>query len=224
MKRKLLFFLYFSIFPILFVGTYFLLIEKSSATRWISFSGVLLAYFFMVLSVFSIPRTKGGVIYGYPKIYVAHSFFVAEFIVGVAFIVINNKSFRIPLIVQCIIIGFYVAYYVILVLSEDYSIQLDRVDARNIYFIKNASYILQEAMSKVADREKKKIIESLYDAVRGSDVKTIAEVYEEECRLMEIVNKIGSDALTMEKDDISNLVDQGRSLLKSRNNKIRLSR
>ena len=224
MKRTILVVLYFLIFPIVFAVSFFFAISNFTATRWVCFAGIMLSYAFLVMTFCSFPKAKGGVVYGYPKTTVGLSFFIVEFLVGLLFILINNDSYVFPMVVQAIIVGLYLSTYIILMVTEDHSIESDRIDAKNIFFVKNASYSLEETMRKMSDREQIKMVESLYDAVRNSQVKTIAAVYEEECRLMDIVNELCAVALTGDKEKITQLVAQGISILNSRNNKIKLSR
>ena len=212
------------IFPILFNVIFFFSISNFTPTRWISYAGIHLAYLFYQLSVCSIPKVNGGAVYGYPKILIALSLFFAELIVGVIFILINNNSYVFPLVVQALIVSGKISFYLLLMLSESHSIESDRIDAKNIHFIKNASYNLENTLKLVSDQKLYKTIETLHDAVKSAQVRSIPDVYDEECKLMEIINEINLDVVTGDKEKIQPLVAKGMSLLNSRNSKIKLSR
>ena len=78
-------------------------------------------------------------------------------------------------------------------------------------------------MNRVNDKTLYKTLEKLYDAVRCSQVRTIPSAYDEECKLMVLINQINLEVLNGNNDNIPQLVTQCITLLDSRNNKIKLS-
>ncbi len=162
--------------------------------------------------------------YGYPKIWVAHGYFVIAFLVGVVFILINNTAYGFPLAVEMIVAALYLAIYMMLMIMEEHSIASDKVDARDNYFVKNASMRLETARRAASSTELKKTIEKVYDAVRNTQVKSIKDVRPVEDDIL-----AGIDALTEAAGDgkLQAVMTESKnvlSLIKKRDNMIRLSR
>lgn len=224
MKSSHLTLLLFSIFVVVFNVIFFMFCDSFSATRWISYVIIHLAYGIKVYTCMKMPNAKGSAVYGYPRIYIASIYFISELIIGILFILINNDSPKYPFLVQFILFALFIIIFLILVIADKHSIANDQEDSCNIYFIKDASYRLSETMSQINDRELQKNVEKLYDAVRSAQVKTIPEVADMEAKLMYAIDSICSSALTGKKDEVKELVAESIIQLNSRNSRIKLSK
>ena len=167
MTRKILWFVNIGIFAVFFNLIFFLSIENYSATRWISYAGIMIAFFCNSIALFTSPNSRDVVVHSYTRLMLTTSYFILEIIFGLLFILINNDSYIFPLIVQGGIFVFYGTWFTFLMLAEDSSVNSDIKQRQDFQFYKRASAEMEDIISNISDRNLSKMVEKAYDAVKG---------------------------------------------------------
>lgn len=217
MKRVILSVIFFCIFTAIFSSLFFTFVDDYSATRWISYILIHLAWVVLIINFYQFPEVEGGVIFGYAKQRMAYILFVVELLLGVLFIFINNDSYVIPVLFQAIPFLLNMAGYIALMSSESHSKAADRQDAQNRAFMREASTVLESTMKFCTDWNLSKKIETLLDAVKSSKLKCLPEAAGAEERFMKIVYEINGDVIAGNIDGLEQKVKEATVILEQRN-------
>jgi hypothetical protein len=213
-----------AIFVVLFNLVFFVAVSEFTATRWVSWLFIHLAYALLLIASRTIWKSGEGLVFGYPKLVVAAGCFLAEFLLGMVFIIANPSNITFPLFVQLILVAGFGYIYMALLMSEGHTTELQQKAAREIHFIRDFSLRLQAAMKAADDPALRKEIERVYDAVRNAQVGSIPSVADTEEELLRLADAI-SDAVTNNTPgDIPNLAKKTQALIVKRDNAIRLAR
>jgi hypothetical protein len=210
------------IFIATFNACWFTLVEADSATRWICYAVIHIAYALLWVSAYSIPNVKGGVVYGYPKIWVAYSYFFITLLFGIAIAAINPIAVTWPIVVFVIITGAHLLIYTFLMKSEEHSIASDRESAQNLGFIRNCSQQLQELMRQIPDANHRKQVEKVYDAIRNAQVTSTPQAAAIESQIVVQIEEI--QAVIGDPGQHQLMINHAISLIRQRDSLIRMSR
>ena len=213
-----------ALFVVVFNIAFFATVSEFTATRWVSWLFIHLAYALLIIASRTMWRAGNGLVFGYPKIIVAGSCFLAEFCLGMLFILANPSGVTFPFLIQLILVAGFVYIYLALLMSEGHTTVVQQKAARELHFIRDLTLRLQAAMKAMDDPVQRKDIERVYDAVRNAQVTSIPSVADIEEELLKLADAI-SDAVTNNTpDEIPGLVKKSQALVIKRDNAIRLAR
>ena len=158
----------------------------------------------------------------YPKMMVAYGYFMASLVCGLILILINNSTITFPGIVHALIIGFYIFHYLLLMNAEAHTEANEQRNRRDGFFIKDCVGRLELLMLHAPSRNVRRNIECFRDAVNGSSMRTIPNVFDLEEKIREQVSCIES---AMEVEDFGKLEKEakhGIELVRERERQIML--
>jgi hypothetical protein len=224
MKNKILSVVITLIAPAVFNACYFTIVGTHGKSRWICWGAIHMAYLALCGASYSIPRVKGGNVYGYPKIGVAWTYFVVMLIAGLVFIAINPVSVASPVLVLVIITGGFLAVYAFHMKAEEHSIAGDRAGARHLHFIRDCSEQLAELMRQASGAGRKKQIERVYDAIRNAQGASVTEAAGVETQIMAKIGRLGSACPENDGAGLAAAAEEILSLIRRRDSMIRMAR
>lgn len=192
---------------------YFNVIENHTPARWVSYLGIHLSYLLFCVSSLSYSRfdSSGSVVHVYPKMMVAYGYFMASLFCGSILILINNSTITFPVIVHALIIGFYIFHYLFLMNAEAHTEANELRNRRDAFFIKDCIGRLDLSMKRAPSRDIRRSIECFRDAINGSSMRTVPNVFELEDKIREQVSRIES---AMEVEDFGKLEKEAKTGIK----------
>ncbi len=189
MKIKILELLLFLLFMLIFSLIFFTVFDTFSVTRLGSYGAIMTAWLLFAGACYSTPKVRRGVIYGYPKIAVVWCYFLLELVAGILFIIFDSAPW-LALLTQAALLAFALGVYILLLLSEEHSINADRRDDGNIAFIKNAASQLQNLPAQAPNAELRRKLLDLRDIVTASPVDSDPAVRHLESELVRRIAEI----------------------------------
>lgn len=209
---------------LVFNAVYFNMIENHTPARWVSYAGIHLAYLLLCVSSLSYSRfdSGGSVVHVYPKMMVAHGYFMASLICGAILILINNSTITFPAIVHALIIGFYLFHYLLLMNAEAHTEANEKRNRQDAFFTQDCAGRLELAMERAPSRDVRRFVERFRDAVAGASMKSIPQVMDLENRIRTQVSRIEEVLDAGGTDDLESLVRDGINLVRERERQIML--
>ena len=183
-------------FPLLlFNVVYFSIWGNMSASRWICWGAIHLAFALFVAAAHSIKAMgDDGPIHAYPKMASAYSLLSITVIAGIILTIWNPKTWQIPAVILAILAFMDLFTYIALMSAEEATIKSEKRDARHKFFIQSCAERLEEARKSQADIALRKQIEKACDAIRGAQVTSVPAVAEIEARIESLVSKLCGEA------------------------------
>ena len=192
-----------SIFLVLFNVVFFVLGGfEHSPSVWISYGFIHLAYFKLILTSKLIRSGKSRAIFGFSLYTISTTYFIVAFIVGIAFILISPEGFRAALLVQLCIAGFFSLILISNMLANEHTAKSEEDRQYEIEYIKTASLRLKCLLGNINDKEVKKKIEKVYDAVYSSPVKSNTRLVQIENRILISIDELESGVSAWDKEKI----------------------
>ena len=213
MKRKILWGINISIFLILFSFLFFYLTKgEYSATRICSYIFIVLSYICGPILYFTTSsRDAAYEVYAYPKVLITLLFFIASFSVGIIFMILNNESPLIPLMVEGTIMAIFVVAITFILISEDASIKDNLKSKANSKFrdeCVSTSELIWRSISP-QDTENLRLLSKIQNAVKTLRVATEADSGEIDFEIREILKSIRNSVSSrngIKEEDVTRLV------------------
>lgn len=212
------------VFLLVFNVVFFVLggTEHSSGV-WLSYCFIHFSYLMVLLTPFLTRRGSSRAIFGMAIASVSSAYFLIEFIVGVAFVIIKPDSYKIPLVVQVIIAGIYLIILLANMLANESTADNQERQQAEHTFIKAVSSRVKMLVDKLDDKAANKKIEKLYDLIHSSPSKSNAAAtpYENEVvnRTFVLENAVANgDSATSSK-----VTDEIISLMEQRNRRVKMN-
>lgn len=203
---------------------YFNIIENHTPARWVSYVGIHMAYLLLCVSSLSYNRfdAGGSVVHVYPKMMVAHGYFMASLICGAILILINNSTITFPAIVHALIIGFYLFHYLILMNAEAHTTANEQRNHQDALFIKDCVGRLELVMERTPSRDVRRTVERFRDVIAGASMRTSPHVADLESRIRMQISQVEDCLDGSETDVLDALVREGLGLVRERERQIQL--
>ena len=207
------------IFLIVFNVLFFVLGgTKHNVSVWMSFGFIHFAYFMLLLTPKLIRKGKNPVVFGYSLYSISATYFLVEFIIGIIFILISPESYKAALSVQFCIAGLYGVILISYMIANEHTANAEEKRQPQIAYVKDASAKLKGLMENISDKETKKKVERVYDAISSSPVKTHPNVAQKENQILQFINDLEYAVTTGNKVDIMSLADSLLLAINERNN------
>ena len=151
------------------------------------------------------------------------TYFLIEFVTGIIFISVSPESHKAALLVQLCIAGLYGIAFVSNMLSNEYTAAAEEKRQNQISFVKDTSAKVKSMLENISDKETKKAVERVYDAIYSSPVKSCPNVEQIEKQIIQSVNNLESEVKSDNKEAIISVAKSLLSLITERNNLLKSS-
>ena len=216
-KENMLWFILNSIFLILFNVAFFTISGfDHKASTWISYGFIHFAYAMLLLTPKLTRGEKSWTALGFPLYAISAIYFLTAFFAGIFFILISLDGYKITLLFQLFIAGFYGIVLVANMIANEYTGNAEEERQPQIAFIKNASAQLKGLLENIDDKETKKAVEKVYDAVYSSPVKSHPNLAQLENRILQSIKELEYIVST---GDNESIISQANLLLATVNEK-----
>ena len=203
------------IFLIVFNALFYVLggVEHN-ASVWMSYGFIHFAYFMLLFTPKLIHKGKSAAVFGFSLYSISVIYFLVEFVTGIIFILVSPESFKVALLVQLCIAGLYGIMLVSHLLANEYTADAEEKRQPEIPYIKIVSAKVKVLLESINDKETKKIVERVYDAIYSSPVRSHPDLEQMENRILKTVNELAS---AIESGNKENIISIANSLLFSIN-------
>jgi hypothetical protein len=188
-----------------------------TAIVWISYGFIHFAYFMLLLTPYLIRRSKSVAVFGFSLYSISAVYFFTEFITGIIFILVSPEKYAVALLVQLCIAGLYGIILVSNMIANESTADAEEKRQYQIAYVKNASVKLKGLMDSVSDKEVKKKIENVYDAVYSSPVKSHTDLAQIEDSILQSINEIEDQISAGNKEKIISLANSLLGTVNERN-------
>lgn len=177
MKKAFLWAVLDLIFLVVFNAFFFMLGgENHPVSVWISYAFIHFAYIMLLLTTFLVRKGESKHTYGALLFSISTYYFLAEFIVGVIFILVAPAGIKAAVLVQIAMAGIYGIMLMSNMIANENTADAQQARRVEIDYIKNASAKVASILDNVVDEDARKKIEKLYDAISTSPVKSHPDV------------------------------------------------
>lgn len=179
------------IFLVVFNAFFFILGESGhGASVWISYGFIHLAYLMLLLTPFLVRKGKNAAVFGFSLYSLSSIYFIFELIVGIAFILFSQDDFKVALLVQLCIAGLYGIALISNMIANEHTADAEEKRQHKIDYVKQASVDLKSILESVEDKEAKKKVERVYDALYSSPVKSHPSLAQTESQILMSINEL----------------------------------
>ena len=213
----------YSIFPIIFNAVFFAAGGfDHKASVWISYGFVHFAYLMLLLSHFLIRRGKSMAMFGFSIYAVSAAYFLLALTTGVLFMLISPDGYRTALLIQLFIAGLYGVILIPNMIANEHTADAEEKRQNQIDYVKKASTTLKGLLDNVTDKEAKKKVEKVYDAIYSSPVKSHPDVAQAELQILMSINKLTGAVFSGEKEMIISLANSLLIAVNERNHQLKM--
>ena len=219
-KKNVLWTILNSIFLIVFNALFFTLSDNTehNASVWISYGFIHFAYLMLLITPKLIRKGgKSTAVFGFSLYAISSVYFLIQFVTGLAFILVAPESFKAALIIQLCLAGLYCIMLISHMLSNEYTAEAEEKRQSQIEYIKDVSAQLKSLLEKISDKETKKKVERVYDAIYSSPVKSHPSLAQMEKNIIQSVNDLEHEVTTGHKEKTISLANSILSLINERN-------
>ena len=194
-RKNTLWLLLDSIFVIVFNVVFFIAGgAKLGASAWVSYGFIHFAYLTLILlSQLELKNIAGNTL-GLASYSLLLIHFIATFLIGVVFILLNLRSYKPGLIVHIIITAIFCFLFIVNTLANDRTTAEETRHKAELLYIKDSSAMLEEIMDLTEDKTINRKIEELYDLIHASPARSNRDAREFEMEVMDSIERL-SDLL-----------------------------
>jgi hypothetical protein len=206
------------IFLVIFNVCFFVLggVEHNVSV-WLSYGFIHFAYLMLLITPRLIRRGKSSAIFGFSLYSISAVYFLIEFVTGIALIFVSPDSFNIALFVQLGIAGLYGIILISNLIANEHTADAEGKRQYQIAYVKDASAKLKGLLENISDKEAKKKVEKVYDAIYSSPVKTHSDLAQMETQILQFINGLEDVVSTGNKDAIISLANSLLGAVNERN-------
>ncbi|MCL2721070.1 MAG: hypothetical protein FWD47_07000 [Treponema sp.] len=210
------------IFLVIFNAIFFMAGGTDHSTSvWISYGFIHFAYLMLVLTPFLIRKGKSAHVFGYSLYSISSIYFLIQFVTGIVFIFISPESITAAFLIQLCLAGLYGVILVSNMIANEHTANAEEVRQNQIAFVKDASAKIKILLENINDKEAKKQVERVYDAVYSSPIKSHHNLTEIESRILHSINALENEISTGNNTNIITLATSLLNEVNERNVKLK---
>lgn len=223
MKKNVLWLLFDLLFLIFFNVLFFVLGGTDHpASVWISYGFIHFAYIMVLITPKLIRKSSSAAVFGFSLYTISSTYFLIAFLVGILFIMIRPESYKASLVVQIILVFFYLVILFSHLLANEHTADSVERHEMELQYVKESSVRIKGLMSSVEDRALKKKMERAYDLIHGSPVKSNPSAKNYEANVMDLIEVLAQNVRKKDLTAASATVDRIIKNAEERNLQVRL--
>ena len=170
-----------------------ILLKPQTTAFWISYAFILIAFAALILSMYLAAKTLDveTVFFGIPLMQFALFYFIAELFASVVFMLFQNHlGYKIPLLVQVVLLAIFAIFAILSVASRDATKAVKEDYKQKTTDIKSLGVDVEMLANEAADPNLKRSLKRLAENIRFSDPMTNDAVADVEMRFYQMVNEL----------------------------------
>jgi hypothetical protein len=188
---------------------------------WISYGFIHFAYLMLLLTPILIRKGKSSSVFGFSVYSISSFYFLFELITGVVFILISPDSYKTAMLVQLCIAGLYGVILISHLIANEHTADKEENRHYQIAYVKDASVKVKAILESIKDKEIKKKIERVYDAIYSSPVKSNTNLTNIENSILQSINDLEDTISTENKEQIIKLSESLLEKINERNRQLK---
>lgn len=179
--------------PFLLVfNTFFFVLGESrhSSAVWISYAFVHLSYLVVLAAPFFVPRSQSSAVFGLTSGAIAATYFAIELVVGSIFIIAAPENYEAALLTQLLLFGIFVVFSVWAAASNMRTRDTEEDSRIATDYLKKARSEVGLIVASIHDKESRRRVEGVYDAIASSPVKSDPSLSAIETRILVAVGAL----------------------------------
>jgi hypothetical protein len=182
-------------FLLIFNTFFFVLGGRQHGTPvWVSYAFVHFSYVALLAAPYLVPKSRSSALFGLTTGAVAAAYFVIEFIVGGVFILVSPERYEAPFLTQLLLAGLFVVFFAWTAVVNE-STRAGEQDSRiETDYLKRAISEVESIVPNIHDRETRRKVESVFDAIASSPVKSHHSLSVLEARILSAIGTMGEMA------------------------------
>ena len=213
---NLIFLIVFNVFFFMLGGT------DHKASVWISYAFIHIAYLLMAATPFITAKSKSSSVFGLALYTISSGYFLVQFVVGVFFILIKLNGIKAAILVQLLLAAVYSIILLVNMIANEKTADAEVKRQFQIAYVKDASAKLSLLKDKVSDKDLKKKVEKVYDAVYTSPIKSHPEIAQLESKILQSINELENAIMAEDTDAITTITDSLHGAITERNTRLKL--
>ena len=214
------------IFLVVFNAFFFLLVKEFTTSVWISYGFIHFAYFMLLITGTLVRKGKSESVFTFPLFFLSWIYFIVVLITGVFFIWVvpiwaDPEAYRASLLIQLSFAGIYGILLVTHMIANEWTADAEKERQVHISFIKDASAKMKGLVDSVSDKDVRKKVERVYDALYSSPVKSHPELATAEERILRSIRTLESAIAAGDRDEIVSLAGSLETAINERNRQLK---
>ena len=160
--------------------------------------------------------------FGFSIYSISSTYFFIELIVGVLFILHSSESYKAAFLVQLFITGIYAILLFSNMIANERTAGAEEKRQYEIAYIKKAASEIESIMDEIKDRETKRKIEKVYDAINSSPVKSNTNLMAFESQLVAGITDLKNIIGTNNRKAIALKIESILAMVNERNRQLKL--
>ncbi len=223
-KKSILWILLDLVFLIVFNTVFFVVGGFSHpASVWLSYAFMHFAYLMVVITpILTNKSTRAAAVFGFSLYSVSAVYFLAEFVVGLLFVLFRMESVKPALVVQIVLAGVYAVMLIAnLIANESTAEQLEKQE-EEVAYMKKAAGRVKLLLDKLSDKKANREVEKVYDLIHGSPTKSDPSVSSLEREINSRVSDLEYAVKENAVEDVLAATATLTALVEERNQKLKL--
>jgi len=221
-KTSVLWIVLNSIFLIIFNAVFFIAGGTGhSISVWISYAFIHFAYLMLLATPKLVRSGKSAAVLGITLSSISAAYFLVAFITGIVFILWAPDGWRVALLVQLCVAGLYGILLISNMIANEYTADAEEKRKSQIEYVKTASAKMKSILDMTNDKESKKKVEKIYDALYSSPVKSHPGVEEIERKILLMIDELGSAVMAKNQQSIAVFTDSLQTAINERNSRLK---
>ena len=161
------------VFLIVFNAMFFILGGTDHrASVWISYGFIHFAYLMLLATPLLVRKGQSSAVRSFSLFSISSTYLLTEFITGVVFILVSPESYKAALLVQLCLAGIYALLLISNMLANEGTAEAEEKRQFEIDYVKKTAAELASLMNGMNDGDARRKVETLYDAISVSPVKS----------------------------------------------------
>ena len=188
---------------------------------WISYGIIHFAYFMLILTPVLLRKGKSSAVFGFSLYSISSIYFFFQLVVGIIFILAAPESYTAALLVQLCIAGLYGIILIPNMIANERTADAEETRHYQIAYVKDASIRLKVILDDISDKDVKKKVERVYDAIYSSPVKSHPNLAQMENRILQAIDELDEAVSVGNTDGVISLANSLLSAVNERNMRLR---
>ncbi len=223
MKKNIIKWSIYLLFIALFNLLFFLLggINHPSST-WISYVWIHVSYLFIIVTPYIYKKTRSVSIFNFTTYLISSIYFLLELIISLIIILTRLDDPKLTIVIQIIPFGVFLFIYLWNLFTNELTTNNEKKKAEEILFIKTASIKVKKIMEYTSDKKIKSKIETIYDLIHSSPIKSDSSIKDIEKNIMKLLCDLDSSIHNNDYISANEIINEIKQNIKKRNDEISL--
>ncbi len=221
-RKNILWIILDLIFLVVFNVLFFVLGgTKHELSAWIAYVFIHFAYLMLIITPFLLRNCSRTDIFGFAVYLVSSVYFIMVFVINVVFISINFSNSKICIAVNTVLAGIYGIMLVAQLIANENTADSIQKHETELEYVRNCSSRLKSIENNTTDKELRKKVETIYDLIHSSPVKSDSSVKKLETRIAELIGEL-EKTNTGDSDEYISVINEIKKNAEERNRKLLL--